>query len=74
MCCCYFRLPPIHRGHSNTEGFPAGSALVPEMSSCLEIFHFEGSSLVVQWLGFGSVTAKDLGSVTGQGTEILQAA
>ena len=30
-------------------------------------------SLVVQWLEFSSVTAKDLGSVPGQGTEILQA-
>lgn len=71
---CYFRLPPIHRGHGNAEGVPAGSALVPETSSCLEIFHFEGSSLVAQWLGFGSATAKDLGSVPGQGAEILQAA
>ena len=75
MCVrCYFCLPPIHRGHGNTEGVLAGSALVPETSSYLEIFHFEGSSLVAQWLGFGSATAKDLGSVPGQGAEILQAA
>ena len=33
-----------------------------------------GNSLVVQWLGLFAFTAKDLGSIPGQGTKIPQAA
>ena len=31
-----------------------------------------GSSLVVQWLGYGAFTSRALGSIPGQGTKILQ--
>ena len=31
-------------------------------------------SLVVQWLGFGTLTAGSLGLITGHGTKILQVA
>ena len=31
-----------------------------------------GNSLVVQWLGLHSLTAKDVGSIPSQGTKILQ--
>ena len=31
------------------------------------------NSLVVQWLGLGTLAAKALGSIPGQGTKILQA-
>ena len=34
----------------------------------------DGNSLVVQRLGLDAITAKGLGSISGQGTEILQAA
>ena len=33
-----------------------------------------GNSLVVQWLGLHAFTAKDLGSIPGQGVKIPQAA
>lgn len=32
-----------------------------------------GNSLAVQWLGLGAYTARGLGSIPGQGTNILQA-
>ena len=32
-----------------------------------------GNSVVVQWLDLHAFTAMDLGSIPGQGTEILQA-